>query len=137
MIRVAALLQQDPDAAEGYGPRVLLSEEEKRGDMADTIKVVELAKPSGISRGDAQPYEITVEPAIPGGSIPQLPFLHKGDGITVEDGTSYWITSAQQVPVKAVGTLRWKWVYRATRDTSNDPEPWDDGDPFAVSRFER
>lgn len=134
MIRVAALLQQDPDAAEGYGPRVLLPEEEKRGDMADTITVVKLAKPSGISRSDVQSYEITVEPAVPGGSMPQLPFLHKGDGITVEDGTSYWVTSAQQVPVKGVGMLRWKWVYRATRDISNDPKPWDDGYPFRVER---
>jgi len=70
--------------------------------------------------------------------MPQLPFLHKGDGITVEDGTSYWITSARQVPMEGIPALRWKWVYRATRDTSNDPEPWDDdGSPFGTSRFGR
>lgn len=105
--------------------------------MADTITVVELAKPSGISQGNPQSYEITVEAAAPGGSMPQLPFLHQGDGLTVEDGTGYWITSARQVPAKGVSTLRWKWVYRATRDTSNDPEPWDEDDSFGVSRFGR
>lgn len=89
--------------------------------MADNITVVELEKPSGMSRGWPQPYEITVQPGVPGGSLPELPFLHKEDGITVEDGTLYWITSAKQVPVKGFSTLRWKWVYRATRDTSNDP----------------
>lgn len=98
--------------------------------MADTITVVELPKPSGISRGDAQPYEITVEPAVPGNSMPQLPFLHKGDGITTEDGTSYWVTVARQVPVKGAFKSRWKWVYKVTRDTSNDPEPWDDDMPL-------
>lgn len=137
MIRVAALLKKDLARSRLYGPRASLSEEEKREDMADTITVSELPKPSGMSQGHPQSYEITVEPAVPGGSLPQLPFLHKEDGITTEDGTSYWITSARQVPVKGFGTTRWKWVYRATRDTSNDPDPWDDEGPFGVSRFGR
>lgn len=88
--------------------------------MADSITVVKLDKPSGMSSDWPQPYEITVNPGYPGGSLPALPFLHKGDGITVEDGTTYWVTRAKQVPKNSSGA-RWSWVYEATRDTSNDP----------------
>lgn len=95
--------------------------------MADKIKVVELKKPGGMSDWP-QPYEITVSPGYPGGSLPALPFLHKGDGITVEDGTTYWVSLARQVPEDASG-VRWMWVYKATRDTSNDPVDGD-GWPF-------
>jgi hypothetical protein len=94
--------------------------------MADKITVVELPKPGGMSRDWPQPYEITVKPGYPGGSLPALPFLHKEDGITVEDGTTYWITSARQASEKGTSGIRWFWVYKATRDTSNDPVTGDE-----------
>lgn len=89
----------------------------------DTISVVELEKPSGMQRGWPQPYEISVIPQ-PGSTVPALPFLHKGDGITLADGTGYWIESARQVLVEHAGGTLVHWVYRATRDTSNDEESW-------------
>lgn len=91
--------------------------------MADTITVTELGKPSGISDGWPQPYEIAVTP-VQGRLIPELPFLHKEDGIVTEDGTGYWITQAKQVPIKTTGGTVWSWVYRATRDASDDGESW-------------
>jgi hypothetical protein len=107
-------------------PQSFIGKKKKRGKMADSITVVELAKPSGVSQDWPQPYEITVTPGIPGGSVPVLPFMHKDDGITVEDGTTYWISRAKQVPLKGFSGPRWSWVYEATRDTSNDSEgrPW-------------
>lgn len=105
----------------------------------DDIGVVLLPAPSGISRGSAQEYEITVAPREESGqAFPILPFLHKGDGITVPGADSYWVQSARQVPTIERGYVTgWTWVYRVTRDTSNDPEPWDDGAPFGTSQFER
>lgn len=96
----------------------------------DDITVVELPKESGMRSNWPQEYQITVKPFEGGGYVlPDLPFLHEGDGITVPDGDSYWVKSARQVPVKVGGDSGhtcWTWVYRATRDTSNDPEPWDE-----------
>jgi hypothetical protein len=89
--------------------------------MADFIRVVELERPNG----RPQPYEVAVI-ASTGRSMPDLPFLHGGDGITVEDGTAYIVESARQVAVRMTGGTQWSWVYRATRDTSNEPKgrPW-------------
>ncbi|AXH66354.1 hypothetical protein SEA_SATIS_205 [Streptomyces phage Satis] len=102
----------------------------------DDIAVLELPKQGGMTCDWPQQYQITVTPAAPGQVLPDLPFLHKGDGITALNGETYWVESAKQVPVEK-GYAYWTWVYTATRDTSNDPEPWDDGAPFGTSQFER
>lgn len=94
----------------------------------DEINVTELPKRSGMGSADPQKYRIAVAPAAPGQVLPDLPFLHKGDGFTTLEGQTYWVESAKQVPVKK-GYVYWTWVYTVTRDTSDDPEPWDDA-PF-------
>jgi hypothetical protein len=106
----------------------------------DDINITKLPAPSGMSRNWPQPYEIVIKPN--GGYVlPDLPFLHKGDGITVPGGDSYWVENARQVPVQVggdTGHTVWSWVYRVTRDTSNDPDPWDEDNPtFGTSQFGR
>lgn len=120
------------------GPRVLVSERKKKVDHGiDEINVIELPKSSGISSDWPQRYQITVAPAALGQVLPDLPFLHKGDGITLLDGRTYWVESARQVPVKE-GHVYWTWVYTATRDTSDDPTPWDEDDDMSLdSKFGR
>lgn len=92
----------------------------------DSITVTELPKPGGMMRNWPQPYEITVTPA-PGDYMPELPFLHKEDGITLEDGTAYLIAVARQVAVKTTSGTQWHWIYQATKEKSNDDElgDWD------------
>jgi hypothetical protein len=92
--------------------------------MTDAITVNELPKVNGMGRSQPQPYEIVVAP-VNWARMPELPFLHKQDGLTLEDGTTYWIESARQVPVKTNGDIQWNWIYRVTRDTSGEPNPWD------------
>lgn len=103
----------------------------------DSIDVVRLPEPSGMQRDWPQQYEISVVPER-GGAIPVLPFLHKGDGLALEDGTKYLVESATQRLVKtATGTVA-HWIYVAVKDRSSDPDPWnDEGDTFGVSRFGR
>ncbi|WGV35897.1 hypothetical protein SEA_FRANKENWEENIE_222 [Streptomyces phage Frankenweenie] len=91
----------------------------------DEITVIELPKRTGMSSGWPQQYRIMITPSAPGQTVPSLPFLHKGDGFTTLEGQTYWVESAKQVPVQK-GYVYWTWVYTATRDTSDDPEPWDD-----------
>lgn len=105
--------------------------------MADVITVAQLDKPSGVDSTWPQLYEISVTPES-GRPVPKLPFLHKGDGISLEDGTGYWVDSARQVAVKTTHGTQWAWIYHVTRDASNDLKPWDtDEGPFGVSRFGR
>jgi hypothetical protein len=102
----------------------------------DEINVTELPKRTGMSSGWPQQYRITVAPAVPGQVLPDLPFLHKGDGITMLGGRTYWVENARQVPVQK-GYIYWTWVYTATRDTSDDPAPWDEDDAPLDSKFGR
>lgn len=103
----------------------------------DEINVLELPKQTGMSVGWPQQYRITVSPSGARQTKPELPFLHKGDGITVPSGETYWVENAKQVPVTK-GATYWTWVYVVTRDTSDDPEPWDEErSPFGASRFGR
>lgn len=104
----------------------------------DEITVIELPKRTGMSSGWPQQYQITVTPTARGRALPELPFLHKGDGITVPDGQTYWVESAKQAPTVKKEHVYWTWVYVVTRDTSDDPEPWgEERSPFGASQFGR
>lgn len=105
----------------------------------DDIQVVTLSKQGGMSSDWPQQYEITVTPhRTVGGALPELPFLHKGDGITIpRTGETYWVERGRQVPEEVLTGIRWSWVYEATRDTSGDPEPWDDEPMSLDSKFGR
>lgn len=88
----------------------------------DHVSVNELPKPGGMDRYSAQPYELKVEPT-GGRERPELDFLHKGDGITV-DGTGYIVEFAQQILAEDAHEY-WTWVYRAIKDRSGEHEERD------------
>lgn len=87
----------------------------------DSITVIELPKPGGMMRNWPQPYEITVAPPS-GVRMPELPFLHKEDEITLGDGTTYLITGARQEAFKTplLTGFQWRWVYQATKQKPDD-----------------
>lgn len=94
----------------------------------DSITVADLPKPGGMTRNWPQPYEITVVPPREV-RMPELPFLHKGDEITLENGTTYLIAGARQVAVKTplLSGSQWRWVYQATKQKPDNDElgDWD------------
>ena len=89
--------------------------------MADTITVVQMDTPSGMEEGWAQQYEIAVTPDS-GRLIPELPFLHKGDGFTMWDGTEYSVERATQRSLKMEVGVLWSWIYRVTGTSDNSGE---------------
>lgn len=85
----------------------------------DHFDLLALPKPGGISQNDPQPYEMTVAPT-GDRERPELDFLHRGDGITV-DNVAYIVEFARQVRLEAKRPY-WTWVYRVVKDRSNEPE---------------
>lgn len=101
----------------------------------DSIDVVRLPAPSGMRRDWPQQYEISVVPE-KGNAQPVLPFLHKGDGLALEDGTRYSVELATQRLVKVATRTVAHWIYTVTKDRSDEDESSSDW-PFASSRFGR
>lgn len=100
----------------------------------DQVTVVKMPPPGGIGSSWPQSYEITVKPGE--SAVPELPFLHKGDGITVTDGTTYWIQGARQVATRTGWGSSWSWVYTAHRQ-EEEGDSLDDDYPFGASKFGR
>lgn len=103
-------------------------------DEITVIGVIEMPKRTGMASDRSPQYQIRVAPVARGRVMPELPFLHKGDGITAPDGRTYWVETAKQVPAVKKEHVQWTWVYTVTRDTSDDPAPWDeDRNPFGTN----
>lgn len=102
----------------------------------DSIDVVRLPEPSGMSEGWPQKYEISVVPER-GTAKPMLPFLHKEDGFALEDGTRYWVESATQRLVKTETGTVVHWIYTVTKDRSGEDQSDEGYGLFGASRFGR